>query len=242
MLKLHLSDGVQELSGYEDRTLTELPAGEFTPAGFKVVVQEVPVRRGMLVLNPDNTKILGGQVDELSRLQKIAHANRASTSSTSTSSDSGSSTLTGMAAVEQVFHFLDGPTDVLSAASACRRWRELACADSVWRARFEREDMQAKARAFEVALPPVPGGVGLAAAGVGLAFYAQTFSLKVHSVVVIEYARCVPSPSAPLSCSFSVPNFVLIFAGVPNEGRDVSRSRYQPRLRRRHCDGRTCVV
>jgi len=199
MLKLHLSDGVQELSGYEDRTLTELPAGEFTPAGFKVVVQEVPVRRGMLVLNPDNTKILGGQVDELSRLQKIAHANRASTSSTSTSSDSGSSTLIGMAAVEQVFHFLDGPADVLSAAAACRRWRELACADSVWRARFEREDMVAKARAFEVALPPVPGGVGLAAAGVGLAFYAQIFSLKVHSVRVIEYARYVPSPSAPLS-------------------------------------------
>ena len=30
------------------------------------------------------------------------------------------STLTGMAAVEQVFHFLDGPADVLRAATACQ--------------------------------------------------------------------------------------------------------------------------
>ena len=108
------------------------------------------------------------------------------------------STLTGMAAVEQVFHFLDGPADVLSAATACRRWRALACADSVWRAKFRREKLLEKARLFEVALPPVPGGQGQGgaaasssaaavaaalvkdeAAGVGLAFYARIFALKV---------------------------------------------------------------
>ena len=38
--------------------------------------------------------------------------------------------LIGMAVVERVFHFLDGPADVLCAASACRRWHELATADS----------------------------------------------------------------------------------------------------------------
>ena len=107
-----------------------------------------------------------------------------------------------MSAVEQVFHFLDGPADVLSSATACRRWRELACADSVWRAKFRREKLLEKARLFEVALPPVPGGQGRGgaaaaaaasaaasaaaaalvkdeAAGVGLAFYARIFALKV---------------------------------------------------------------
>ena len=102
-------------------------------------------------------------------------------------------TLTGMAAIEQVFHFLDGPADVLSSATACRRWRELACADSVWRAKFRRERLVEKARLFEVALPAVPsaqGGAAAAAAasaavvkdeaaGVGLAFYARIFALKV---------------------------------------------------------------
>ena len=112
------------------------------------------------------------------------------TSNTGNSSNSSSNggTLTGMAAVEQVFHFLDGPADVLSSATACRRWRELACADSVWRAKFRREKLLEKARLFEVALPAAPRGQGGAAAaavvkdeaaGVGLAFYARVFALKV---------------------------------------------------------------
>ena len=108
----------------------------------------------------------------------------------------GPGTLAGMAVVQKAFHFLDGPADVLSAATACHRWRELACADSVWRAKFRREKMLEKARLFEVALPPVPGRGGQGgpaaaaaaaasaaaaaaalvkdeAAGVGLAFYAR---------------------------------------------------------------------
>ena len=43
------------------------------------------------------------------------------TNSGASSSSSGGGTLTGMAAVEHVFHFLDGPADVLSAATAGRR-------------------------------------------------------------------------------------------------------------------------
>ena len=113
---------------------------------------------------------------------------------TSNSNSSNGGTLTGMAAVEHVFHFLDGPAEVLRASTASRRWRALACADSVWRARFRREKLLEKARLFEVALPPVPGGqAGAAAAaaaaaaavvrdelaGVGLAFYERVFTLKV---------------------------------------------------------------
>ena len=97
--------------------------------------------------------------------------------------------LTGMAVVERVFHFLDGPVDVLRAATACRRWHELATADSVWRVKAKREGMVEKAGVFEVALPVVADGAAAAEeeeeeedkelAGVGLAFYMQVFVLKV---------------------------------------------------------------
>ena len=52
----------------------------------------------------------------------------------------GGGGLYGLTAVKKAFHFLPDPADVLRAATACRRWREpLACADSVWRAKAERE-------------------------------------------------------------------------------------------------------
>ena len=55
---------------------------------------------------------------------------------TSTTTGSGGDSLTGIEeTIQGAFHFLDGPADVLSAATACRRWRALACADSVWRAK-----------------------------------------------------------------------------------------------------------
>ena len=115
--------------------------------------------------------------------------------------------LTGIAAVQGAFYFLRDSADVLNAATACRRWGELACADSVWRTKFRREGLLGKARAFEIALPPPPppppppptggsdgGGGGHSAptaegeadtdddeaAGVGLVFYAQVFVLKVQ--------------------------------------------------------------
>ena len=121
----------------------------------------------------------------------------------------GLGSLTGMDIVHHAFHFLHGPTDVLRAATASRRWRELACADVVWRAKAVREGMVEKAGAFEVALP----GVGSTAAdgltkdcnissssssattterkeedelaGVGLSFYAQIYVLKVLSAQLV---------------------------------------------------------
>ena len=124
-------------------------------------------------------------------------------------------TLTGLAAVQGVFHFLPAPADVLRAATACRRWRELACADSVWRARFEREGLLEKAGMFEVALPAVEAGEGgggsssssssAAAAserdelaGVGLAFYARVFALEVRGTTQVARPG-EPGVSAPAS-------------------------------------------
>ena len=112
----------------------------------------------------------------------------------------GGGGLYGLTTVQKAFHFLPDPADILRAATACRRWRELAGADSVWRARFEREGLVDKARLFEVALPVAVqaaaagggsgGGGGSSSsaaaesegelAGVGLAFYAQVFALKVR--------------------------------------------------------------
>ena len=77
-----------------------------------------------------------------------------------TGGDHGLGSLTGMDIVHHAFHFLHGPVDVLRASTASRRWRELACADAVWRAKAVREGMVEKTGAFEVALP----GVGVAAA------------------------------------------------------------------------------
>ena len=90
--------------------------------------------------------------------------------------------------LQAAFTFLDGPAEVLCAATASRRWHELATADSVWRVKARREGILEKAGVFEVALPSVAGsgGGGAAeeddedeAAGVGLAFYAAVFVLKV---------------------------------------------------------------
>merc|ERR1739841_215745 len=75
--------------------------------------------------------------------------------------------LIGMAVVELAFHFLDGLADVLGAATACRRWHELATADSVWRVKARREGMVEKAGVFEVALPAVAGAEGGGGGGRG---------------------------------------------------------------------------
>ena len=152
--------------------------------------------------------------------------------SNSNSSSSSVPTLTGMAAVEHVFHFLDGPAEVLRASTASRRWRALAGADSVWRARFRREKLLEKARLFEVALPAVPGGQGGAAAaaaaaavvrdelaGVGLAFYARIFALKVaRGSSTTQPARRHRARISPAPASRSHRHRRR--AGVPDEGRD----------------------
>ena len=91
----------------------------------------------------------------------------------------GLGSLTGMGAVQHAFHFLDGPADVLRASTANHRWHELATADSVWRVKARREGILEKAGVFEVALPRVAAEEEDEAAGVGLAFYAAVFVLKV---------------------------------------------------------------
>ena len=108
----------------------------------------------------------------------------------------GLGSLTGIGAVQHAFHFLDGPAEVLRASTASRRWRELACADVVWRPKAVREGMVEKAGVFEVALPAAAaavaaGGGGSSSssaasgakkdelAGVGLSFYSQIYVLKV---------------------------------------------------------------
>ena len=134
------------------------------------------------------------------RRNASASARRSAGGSTTTTTGSGeaekhkppsttsvaTTSLLGIAAVQRVFHFLDGPAEVLRAATACRRWHELATADSVWRVKARREGMVEKAGVFEVALPSVAGSSSSAAseeedeaAGVGLAFYAAVFVLKV---------------------------------------------------------------
>ena len=110
-----------------------------------------------------------------------------SNASPKTSRVSPPPSLTGMAVVELAFHFLDGPADVLHAATACRRWHELATADSVWRVKARREGMVEKAGVFDVALPSVARSSSSAAADEGrnaaarmmLAFYSEVFMLKV---------------------------------------------------------------
>ena len=127
----------------------------------------------------------------------------------------GLGSLTGMDIVHHAFHFLHGPADVLRASTVSRRWRELACADVVWRAKAVREGMVEKAGVFEVALPgaaaAAAGGVGVGGgdrdtssssssscstnsttkkkedelAGVGLSFYAQIYVLKVPSAQLV---------------------------------------------------------
>ena len=97
--------------------------------------------------------------------------------------------LAGITAVQNAFDFIEGPVDVLSASTACRRWRELACTGLVWRAKIEREGILDKAKAFEIEVPLLvqEGGL-LEGEGMGsMAFYAQIFALKV---VVESWSRC----------------------------------------------------
>ena len=93
----------------------------------------------------------------------------------------GGPSLCGIAVMEKVFHFLEGPMHVLRASTACRRWHELACAGSVWRVKVEREGILDKAKAFEIEVSPlVLEATSLEdEATASMAFYARVFALKV---------------------------------------------------------------
>uniref|UniRef100_A0A803NCX2 RecQ-mediated genome instability protein 1 n=1 Tax=Chenopodium quinoa TaxID=63459 RepID=A0A803NCX2_CHEQI len=62
-LKLSMTDGVQRVFGMEYRPIKSLEA--LAPAGFKVAIRDVNVRRGILMLVPEVLEILGGSVEEL---------------------------------------------------------------------------------------------------------------------------------------------------------------------------------
>ena len=94
----------------------------------------------------------------------------------------GGSGLYVITSVQKAFHFLEGPGDVLSASLACRRWRELACAGSVWKVKTEREGILEKAAAFEVEVPMAVSEASLNEdqETAAMAFYVSVFILKVR--------------------------------------------------------------
>ena len=95
--------------------------------------------------------------------------------------------LVGMTALIQAYDYLNGPADVLSASLGCRRWRELATSDVVWRGKFEREGMRAKAARWGVALPSgaEEGGVSGGESSGSAAF---------HAMVVRNTNLCATNP------------------------------------------------
>ncbi|KAJ4728822.1 recQ-mediated genome instability protein 1-like [Melia azedarach] len=62
-LKLSMTDGVQRVFGMEYRPIKDLKV--FAPAGLKVVICNVHIRRGLLMLVPEAIEVLGGMVQEL---------------------------------------------------------------------------------------------------------------------------------------------------------------------------------
>ncbi|KAJ4762249.1 RecQ-mediated genome instability protein 1 [Rhynchospora pubera] len=67
-LKLSMTDGVQRVFGIEYRPIKELEV--LAPSGFKVVVRNVQVRRGLLMLVPEILSVLGGIVDDLDQARQ----------------------------------------------------------------------------------------------------------------------------------------------------------------------------
>ncbi|KAH7289947.1 hypothetical protein KP509_30G025100 [Ceratopteris richardii] len=75
-LKLSMTDGVQHIYGIEYRPIKALNV--LSPAGFKVCVHNVNIRRGMLLLVPETIIVLGGQVEQLeaARQRAVQHVNK----------------------------------------------------------------------------------------------------------------------------------------------------------------------
>ncbi|KAI5058246.1 hypothetical protein GOP47_0026416 [Adiantum capillus-veneris] len=75
-LKLSMTDGVQRVYGIEYRPIRDLNV--LSPAGFKVAVHHVNVRRGLLLLVPETVIVLGGQVEclEVARQRVVQHVNK----------------------------------------------------------------------------------------------------------------------------------------------------------------------
>eukprot|EP00775_Hariotina_reticulata_P013242 gene13242-13372_t len=72
-LKLHLTDGVQRVVAVEYRPIPALAV--LMPAGLKLLIVKPAVRRGMLLLQPENVVVLGGIVKplEVARQAMLGH-------------------------------------------------------------------------------------------------------------------------------------------------------------------------
>ena len=70
MFKLVLTDGRQQVNGFEFSRINELRND--SPKGIKVMVQNVRVERGVLVLTSNNTVVLGGDAAALSAVGAAA--------------------------------------------------------------------------------------------------------------------------------------------------------------------------
>ncbi|KAJ6508014.1 hypothetical protein C8R47DRAFT_1100303 [Mycena vitilis] len=68
MLRLELSDGASTLSAIEYRRLPELTLG-VTPLGYKMILKDVLVRRGMAFLEPACVTLKGHQTEDREELQ-----------------------------------------------------------------------------------------------------------------------------------------------------------------------------
>ncbi|XVF49576.1 hypothetical protein PTKIN_Ptkin04bG0023500 [Pterospermum kingtungense] len=62
-LKLSMTDGVQRVFGMEYRPIKDLLV--LAPAGLKVAICNVHIRRGLLMLVPESLEVLGGVVEDL---------------------------------------------------------------------------------------------------------------------------------------------------------------------------------
>ncbi|CAI9116544.1 OLC1v1017720C1 [Oldenlandia corymbosa var. corymbosa] len=71
-LKLSMTDGVQRVFGMEYRPIKDLDV--LSPAGMKIALCNVCVRRGILMLVPEVIEVLGGKVEELDAAkQRLVH-------------------------------------------------------------------------------------------------------------------------------------------------------------------------
>jgi hypothetical protein len=63
VLRLRLTDGVASVTAMENRRVSQLSVR--TPPGAKLVLTDVPISRRILLLSPDNCRLLGGSVKTL---------------------------------------------------------------------------------------------------------------------------------------------------------------------------------
>lgn len=75
-LKLSMTDGIQRIYGMEYRPIKDLEV--LAPAGFKIIIRNVHIKRGLLMLVPEVIEILGGVVDELeaARIRLVSEVNK----------------------------------------------------------------------------------------------------------------------------------------------------------------------